>query len=135
MIFKENNIRKPLYIESGKSKIHGRGVFAKEYFKPGAIIEKAPLILLDHTERENLQNTLLFDYYFLLNDKNFPVALALGMASLYNHAVNPNASYSILLKNKVMVLKAICAINAGDEITINYHGKPGDTTEVYFSRK
>jgi len=47
---------------NGQSGIYGTGVFAKDYFKPGDIIEKAPLIMQDVTERETLQNTVLFDY-------------------------------------------------------------------------
>ena len=131
----KRGIDKARSIETGKSQIHGNGVLARHSFKKGDIIEKAPLILLDKTERDLLQNTILFDYYFLLNHAETPVALALGMASLYNHAVNPNASYIVQQKNALLIIKALVPIAAGEEVTINYNGTPGDDTPVYFQNK
>lgn len=134
MILLKQRIEKPLTIEARKSDIHGTGVFARNNLRAGDIIEKAPLILLDTGEKELLQNTVLFDYYFLLNNGQKPIALALGMASLYNHATNPNATYSILFKKELLIIKAVCSISVGTEITINYHGQPGDETAVHFSQ-
>lgn len=114
------------------SAIHGRGVFANKKFKAGAIIEIAPVILLDKTERDLLQHTHLFSYYFLVTDANNPVALGLGYTSLYNHAYQANAVYSISLKDTTIKIKACKPINAGEEITLNYNGSADDTTPVYF---
>jgi hypothetical protein len=47
---------------NGQGGIYGTGVFAKDYFKPGDSIEKASLVMPDVTERETLQNTVLFGY-------------------------------------------------------------------------
>ncbi|AHF17277.1 SET domain-containing protein-lysine N-methyltransferase [Niabella soli] len=129
MFFKKQHIEKALAIKAGPSKIHGTGVFAKASFSPGAIIEKVPLILLDATERSRLQYTPLFDHYFLLDHAQTPVALALGMASLYKHAAIPNAAYTILLKKGLLVVKAIALINQDEEITINYHGNTGNKND------
>lgn len=131
-MFKKRIIEKATGIAPGKSNIHGIGVFAIREFNAGDIIEYAPLILLDNTEREQLQNTELFNYYFLIGNRKTPVALGLGMASLYNHAVFPNADYKIDLKNETLVIKALQAINPGEEITINYHGKAGEDAPVFF---
>ncbi len=120
-------------ITPGMSKIHGQGVIAIQHFKPGVIIEQAPLILLESTERDLLQHTILHGYYFLLDNAHTPVALALGLGSLYNHAIDPNASYSIHIKKQVLIVKAISPIIPGEEITINYHGTPGDSNSVYFA--
>lgn len=128
----KRKIEKALAITIGNSSIHGRGVFAVQAFKTGDIIEQAPLILLESTERDILKNTILFDYYFLLNHPKTPVALALGMASLYNHAIHPNSSYTTLVEKEILIIKAIASIQPGDEVTINYNGIAGDESPVYF---
>ena len=114
------------------SPIHGRGVFANRSFKAGELIEIAPLILLDSPERELLQTTKLFHYYFLIGDPQFPVALGLGYSSLYNHAGKSNAQYSVSLKDSALLIRACKPIAAGDEITLNYNGSPDDETPVQF---
>lgn len=134
-MFWKKNIEKAPGITHGKSTIHGIGVFALMSFKKGAVIEQAPLILLGNSEREQLQNTALFDYYFLIGNDKTPVALGLGMASLYNHAVNSNAVYNIDLKKEVLIIKANQAIKVGEEITINYNGKAGDNRPVFFKKE
>lgn len=130
----KKDIEKTTGIAPGKSDIHGIGVFATRVFKKGELIEHAPLVLLDNTEREQLQNTVLFDYYFLIGNRKTPVALGLGMASLYNHAMMPNADYTIDLRNEILIIRANQTISAGTEITINYHGKTGDDTPVFFNQ-
>ncbi|MGG9960536.1 SET domain-containing protein-lysine N-methyltransferase [Ferruginibacter sp. SUN106] len=130
--FTKNKIRQPQGIAVQQSPLHGRGVFACKYFKPGAVIETAPVILLEKAERDFLQGTTLFSYYFVVADEKTPVALGLGYSSLYNHAYNANAVYSISLQGAAIIIKACKTIHAGDEITLNYNGSPDDTTPVYF---
>lgn len=48
---------------NGQGGVYGTGVFAKDYFKPGDSIERASLVMPDVTERETLQNTVLFGYF------------------------------------------------------------------------
>lgn len=131
-MFKNQVIHLPVGIAIQQSILHGNGVFARKQFSAGNVIEIAPVILMDQTDKEFLQSTILFNYYFLLSDKSKPVALGLGYTSLYNHSYNANASYTISLKNASIKIKAFKAISAGDEITLNYNGKPDDTTPVYF---
>ncbi|GAB2826262.1 SET domain-containing protein [Ferruginibacter profundus] len=130
--FTKNKIRQPDGIAVQPSPLHGRGVFACTYFKPGAVIETAPVVLLEKAERDFLQGTTLFSYYFLVADEKTPVALGLGYSSLYNHAYNANAVYSISLKDAAIVIKACKIIQPGDEITLNYNGSPDDAAPVYF---
>jgi uncharacterized protein len=119
-------------IEMSKSSIHGQGVFAKITFKPGQLIEKVPIILIPDSEKELLQQSKLFDYYFLVNNKDTPLAIGLGYSSLYNHSSQANASYIISLKEGSLTIKACKKIRPGDEITLNYNGQPDDATPVYF---
>ena len=58
-------------------------------------------------------------------------ALALGYGSLYNHSYRPNARY-VDLGDRTKLFTAIWDIAAGEEITVNYNGEPGDETPVGF---
>lgn len=131
--FNKRNILQPDGIEIKQSALHGRGVFACKAFKAGAVVEAAPVILLQKEERDFLRGTALFNYYFLIADENSTVALGLGYSSLYNHAYSANALYSISLKDKTITIKACKNISMGDEITLNYNGNPDDATAVYFA--
>jgi hypothetical protein len=130
--FKKKEIHQPDGIEIKQSALHGRGVFACKTFRARAVIETAPVILLEKADKEFLQSTSLFHYYFLVNDENIPVVLGLGYSSLYNHAPKANAVYSISIKEASLTITACKTIQPGEEITLNYNGNPDDETPVYF---
>ncbi|MGF2411458.1 SET domain-containing protein-lysine N-methyltransferase [Ferruginibacter sp.] len=131
--FKHTKIHQPAGVVINASKLHGNGVFALQGFKPGAVIETAPVILMEQADKDFLQTTMLYSYYFVVGDKNFPVVLGLGYSSLYNHSYSANAVYSISLKNASIKITACKTICFGDEITLNYNGSPDDATPVYFA--
>jgi SET domain-containing protein len=132
-LFQKNKIDQSAGVVIKPSSLHGNGVFAQQLFKPGAVIEIAPVILMEQADKDFLQTTMLYSYYFLVGDKRFPVALGLGYSSLYNHAYNANAVYSISLKNASIKVTACQLIEPGQEITLNYNGSPDDATPVYFA--
>ena len=132
-LFKQHQIQQPKNIAVQPSPIHGLGVFACTAFKPGTIIETAPVIMMAQEDKDFLQTTSLFSYYFVVTHAKFPVALGLGFSSLYNHAYSANAGYSISLKNASITIKACKLIVPGEEITLNYNGLPEDITPVYFA--
>ena len=86
-------------IELKQSDIHGLGVFARQKFKKGELIEKSPVILLNKMERELLQLTSLFSYYFLLKNYKTPAALGLGLSSMYNHSYNANGKFFVMINH------------------------------------
>ena len=129
---RNKNIYQHEGIEIKKSAVHGRGVFACKSFNSGAIIEIAPVILLDNNERNFLQHTTLYGYYFVVGNTQTPVALGLGYTSLYNHSYAANAVYSISLKDKTITIKSCKPILPEQEIHLNYNGHPDDATPVYF---
>lgn len=131
-LFKPTEIHQPEGIEIKQSHLHGRGVFASRSFKPGAVIETAPVILLQQSDKDFLEATSLFSYYFLVNDKKIPVVLGLGYSSLYNHAGRANAVYTISIREAALIIKACKPIQQGEEITLNYNGSADDETPVYF---
>ena len=132
-LFQRKRNYKALQLEVGPSLIEGRGVFAKIDFKPGQLIEEAPVIAMDDREKDLLRNSSLHSYYFLVNNSSTCIVMGLGYSSLYNHADNANAVYSVDLSCLTISIKARKRIAAGEEITINYNGKPHDLSPVYFT--
>jgi SET domain-containing protein len=130
---RHTEIHQPGGIVVQSSNLHGNGVFAGQLFKAGAVIEIAPVILMEQQDKDFLQTTMLFSYYFVVGDEKFPVALGLGCSSLYNHSYSANAAYSISIKDASIKITACKIIYPGDEITLNYNGRPDDTTPVYFA--
>jgi hypothetical protein len=88
----------------------------------------------NHKFLTNEKNNCIIQFAlnFLIDNAGTPAALGLGYSSVYNHSYNANAAYTISLHNACLMIKAVKAINAGDEITLNYNGRPDDTTAVYF---
>jgi uncharacterized protein len=108
----------------------GRGVFARRAIRKGEVIESVPVLVMSSKEyAEGLSKTALKDYCFGWGTDQ--VALALGYGSLYNHSYQPNARYEdIGTQTKDFV--AVRDIAEGEEITINYNGKPGSKAKVWF---
>jgi hypothetical protein len=116
-----------LYIDQSPGK--GRGVFTDSTIPAGAPIERAPVIIIPAGQWENMEGTVLFDYYFAWKEHS---ALALGLGSLYNHSYNPNARYHKQYAEQVIEIVALRTIHAGEEILINYNGDPQDDSPLWF---
>jgi len=127
-----SNIHQPSGLTVQPSPIHGLGVFSTGEVKKGALIERAPLILLETADKEYLQHTTLYHYYFVVENKKTPAALGLGYSSLYNHSYHANARYKVSARNQCLDIIAVRAIAAGEEVTLNYNGLPDDPSLVHF---
>lgn len=110
----------------------GRGVFTAAPLKEGDVIEVCPVIIIPGRELPIIHKSILHDYYFLWGEKLDDCAIALGYGSLYNHELHPNANFILDLENQTIDIEAIRDIEAGEEITLNYHGEPGDESELWF---
>ncbi len=110
----------------------GLGVFASEDIKAGEIIEIAPVILLPEEQISDLAKTKLLDYFFAWGDKLEQAAIALGYGSLYNHSYAPNARFVENFDTNTIAYSAIKDIKKGEEILINYNGKPDDMRKLWF---
>ena len=116
-------------IEVIKSKIHQLGVFALIDFKLVDIIETCPIIVLPKKDRELIDKTTLYNYYF---DWRGEVSISLGYGSLYNQSYKPNARYIKDYQNNCINFVAIKKIKKGQEITVNYNGSPRSKKKLWF---
>ena len=107
---------KNLRVKSAAEK--GRGVFAANPIRKGAIVEAAPVILIPDEDIDWIDKTAIADYYFKWGESHF--ALVLGYGSLYNFSETPNLSFEADLKNQVMIFRAIRSIQKDRELTIHY---------------
>jgi len=110
----------------------GRGVFTSLEIKKDDIIEVCPVIVIPKYELPIIHKTVLHDYYFLWGADMDQCAIALGNGSLYNHAVEPNANFILDMENMCIDIVAVATILAGEEITLNYNGEPGDEGVLWF---
>lgn len=124
------NQRPGLYITHSEGK--GRGVFTSQPIASGEIIEVCPVLIIPKLELPIIHKTVLHDYYFLWGDDLEDCAIALGFGSIYNHELHPNANFILDIQNKTIDIEAIQSIDAGEEITLNYHGEPGNTDPLWF---
>jgi uncharacterized protein len=117
-------------IEVKRIKGKGRGVFARRTIRKGELSEKVPMLVLPAEEyHDSLGGTSLANYCF--NWQEGTVALALGYGSLYNHSYRPNARYDDVWP-QTKEFTALRDIEPGEEITVNYKGKPRSRSEVWF---
>ncbi len=114
------------------SDLHGRGVFTAEALREGDLIEVCPVLVLPPSDREAIDATRLYHYYFLWGEKEDHYAFALGYGSLYNHAELPNARYAADYDQGTLSFYTIRPLPAGEEITVNYLGKSGLKRKLWF---
>ncbi len=119
-----------LYIKEIPGK--GRGVFSDVPVKEGEVIEVCPVIVCPPEDRQWIDKTRLYNYYFLWEDDHLSTAIALGFGSLYNHSYTPSARYETYYEDQAIIFIALEDIPADVEITVNYNHDPNDQTRVWF---
>lgn len=119
-----------LYI--AHSSLGGRGVFTAADIPEGSVIEVCPVIAMPVRDRAFLDETDLYDYYFIWGENDNQCAIVLGYGSLYNHAYEPNAQYAADYDGDTLNFYALQDIAAGEEITVNYNGDPREHTALWF---
>ncbi len=122
-----------LYI--APSELEGRGVFCSKFIQAGEIIEICPVIVLPKKELALINQTKLYDYYFLWGENDESIAIILGFGSLYNHSYSPNAEYFPDPENDSLDIYAYKDILPGEEILVNYNGDPDSQAKVWFDQE
>ncbi|RYY71761.1 MAG: SET domain-containing protein-lysine N-methyltransferase [Chitinophagaceae bacterium] len=123
-------LKEYLTVELTSSK--GRGVFTKEAIDEDTIIEIAPVIVMSADDRTHIDKTLLHDYIFEWGPEKTECCMALGLIPIYNHSYSSNSDYFMDFEEQMIVIKTVRAINAGEEITINYNGDWNDEKKLWF---
>jgi SET domain-containing protein len=114
------------------SGIHGLGIFALKNIGKGMLIEVCPILILNKKDTKLIEKTKLYNYYFGWKRLGM---IALGNGSLYNHSYEPNAKYERDFQNERLKFFAIKPIRKGEEITVNYNGKPEIKKRVWFDKE
>ncbi len=118
------------------SKKKGKGVFAKKEIAKGKIIDVAHVLLISNNDWDLIENTVLSNYSFEWDDPNskgtFDSAISLSISQFINHSYKPNVKYRYNYNNRSIEYITIKKISKGEEITVNYNGKPSDKSPVGF---
>jgi uncharacterized protein len=120
-------------IEIKKSKLDGNGIFAITDIQKDEVIEVCPIIILNKKDKELIDKTCLYDYYF--SWKEDACAIVLGYGSIYNHSYEPNAKYEKDFLNSRVIFRSVKTIKKGEEIIVNYNGDPNNKEKVWFDKK
>ena len=113
----------------------GRGVFAAADLKKNVVIEIAPVIVMNHSDRAFLDKTLLHDYIFEWGEKQDQCCMALGYVPLYNHSYRSNCEYEMDFKKQIIKVRTVKTVKAGEELFINYNGDWNNEKPVWFDVK
>jgi SET domain-containing protein len=116
----------------GESKQKGRGVFTSVNIPGDTIIEISPVIVMSREDRKLLDQTLLHDYIFEWGDDQKQCCMALGYVPLYNHSYQSNCEYEMDYKARIISIKTMRFIKAGEELFINYNGDWNNRKRVWF---
>lgn len=111
----------------------GRGVFTSEALASDQVIEVAPVIVMAREDRVLLDQTLLHDYIFEWNPPGGECCMALGYVPVYNHQCPSNCEYEMDYPAALIRIKTVRAIEAGEELFINYNGVFDDARPVWFA--
>ena len=113
----------------------GRGVFTHERIPANTVIEIAPVIVMEFSDREHLDKTLLHDYIFEWGKEKNKCDMALGLIPIYNHSYKSNCEYFMDFEDSSIMVKTVRVIENGEELTINYNGDWNDGKKVWFDVK
>jgi len=122
-----------LYI--AETKLMGLGVFTSANIDGGTVIEESPVIVMSNEERKLLDQTLLHDYIFEWGEETNQCCMALGYVAVYNHSYRSNCEYEMDFRKRMIVIKTVQFIKAGEELFINYNGNWNDGKQVWFDVK
>jgi SET domain-containing protein len=113
----------------------GRGVFTRERIPAGTVIEVSPVIVMQKTDREHLDKTLLHDYIFEWGKLKDKCCMALGLIPIYNHSYKSNCEYFMDFEDDSILIKTVRVVDKDEELTINYNGDWNDGKKLWFDAK
>lgn len=102
----------------------GRGVFARVPIPAGRLLCRCPTLALGRADCDRLDETVLAKHFFTGDGPDFEAWLGLGLVTLVNHGVSPNAGWRYVDGGPLGCLIELVAtrpIAAGEEVTIDYN--------------
>ena len=126
-------IKPYLYIDNIDTK--GRAMFTSQRIAANILIESSPVLIMNKSDREFLDKTLLHDYIFEWGARKDKCCVALGYLSLYNHSYKSNCEYFMNFEAEIIEIKTVRIIEKGEELTINYNGDWNSRKKVWFDVK
>ncbi len=123
------------YLQIMQTEEMGRGVFTTEPIAADTVIEISPVIVMGKDDREHLDKTKLHDYIFEWGDDSTQCCMALGLVPIYNHSYKSNCEYIMDFETELIYIQTVRAIEAGEELTINYNGNWDDAKQLWFDAK
>ena len=109
-----------------KKNKYGRGVYTTTDLRMNSLIITNHLLMIPEDERTSSPTIKRYDFEF--HDYNFGLSgIALGLASLINHSLKPNAEFFTGYDANyfpVIEIKTIKTIKAGSQILIDYGYDP-----------
>lgn len=120
-----------LYIANSDNR--GRGVFTAQELAKGDLIEVCPLLIIPKKDVEKIHQTVIHDYYFLLEEPEGAACIALGYGSIYNHHPQPNALVIFDYEKNEIEIQANKKIEPGEEIFIDYTDGGKEEAPLWFN--
>jgi len=120
------DIPQPKKIKVDHSVVHSRGVFATEDIEPEELIERCPMVPLEHRTKYHNDPQL---YRYLYTHKcpcidctkhGSIFLMVLGYGMIYNHQDTPNTVWNFKYKEGVAEVVATRPIKKGEEIFVSY---------------
>jgi SET domain-containing protein len=111
----------------------GWGVYTDTALEVDMIVEVSPVIVMSADEKKLLDQTALYNYIFDWTDDQ--CCMAMGNVPVYNHSYQSNCEYIQDFEEKVIYIKTMRAIEAGEELFVNYNGDWDDDKKVWFEVK
>ena len=96
------------------------------------MIELCPIIKIPEGQLKLIDQTKIYDYYFIWEEEGYDACIALGYGSLYNHSPIPNAEVIMDYVDHRIKIMAISSIQAADQIFIDYTGGTKGEVELWF---
>ena len=110
----------------------GRGVVAARPFRRYELVASAPVVVLAAEDWARVEQGILREYAFKWDEEAGERALALSVASLFNHSYTPNTCPKLLVADLRIDFLALRDIDSGEELTFNYNGRPSDQSPLWF---
>jgi SET domain-containing protein len=116
-----------------KTEHKGWGVFTTESIPVDTLIEISPVIVMTKVEKEQLDQTTLYNYIFDWEEGQ--CCMAMGLIPVYNHSYQSNCEYFQDYEDCTIFIKTVRPIKANEELTINYNGDWNNEKEIWFEVK